>query len=72
MRINHQLDIDSSETGKAKLTFDVEAQIRVWVIKGYHTENGIFDSSKSMQDMLKKQQKIGFSGSGTLHINGAS
>ena len=43
--INHQVDIYSTETFKAKLAFKREAQSRGVVIKGYHTENGIFNTS---------------------------
>ena len=42
------------------------------MIKGYHTDNGIFNSSEFMEDLLKKQQKIRFSGAGASHQNGAS
>ena len=42
------------------------------IINVYHTENGIFNTSKFMEDVLKKQQKIRFSGSGASHQNGAA
>ena len=42
------------------------------MIKGYHTDNGIFNSSEFMEEMLKKQQKIRFSGAGASHQNGAA
>ena len=40
------------------------------VIKGYHTDNGILNASEFMEDLLKKQQKIRFSGDGASHQNG--
>ena len=43
--INHQMAINATETVKAKLTFEREAQNQVLVINGYHTDNGIFNSS---------------------------
>ena len=43
--INHQVAINATETVKAKLTFDREAQSQGVVIKGYHTDNGVFNSS---------------------------
>ena len=49
-----------------------EAQIQVVVIKGYHTANGIFNSSEFMEELFKKQQKIRFSGAGASHQNGAA
>ena len=42
------------------------------MIKGYHTDNGIFNASEFMEELLKKQQKIGFSGAGTSNQNGAA
>ena len=42
------------------------------VIKGYHTDNGIFNPSEFMEELLKKQQKIRFSGAGASHQNGAA
>ena len=40
--------------------------------KGYHTDNGILNASEFMEDMLKKQKKIRFSGAGASHQNGAA
>ena len=70
--INHQVAINATETVKAKLTFEREAQSQGVVIKGYHTDNGIFNSSEFMEELLKKQQKIRFSGAGASHQNGAA
>ena len=42
------------------------------MIKGYHTDNGIFNSSEFMEELLKKQQKIRFSGAGASYQNGAA
>ena len=66
------MDINATETVKAKLTFEREAQSQGVVIKGYHTDNGIFNSSEFMEELLKKQQKIRFSGAGSSHQNGAA
>ena len=52
--IKHQVDIKATETVKAKLTFDREAKSQGVVIKGYHTDNGIFNSSEFMEKLLKK------------------
>ena len=43
--IKHQVAINSTEAFKAKLTFEREAQSQGVVIMGYHTDNGIFNSS---------------------------
>ena len=45
MIINHQVDMNAAKTFKAKLTFERKAQSRGVVIKGYHTDNGIFNAS---------------------------
>ena len=42
--IKHQVAINATETVKAKLTFESEVQSQGVVIKGYHTDNGIFNS----------------------------
>ena len=42
------------------------------VIKGYHTDNGIFNSSEFLEELLNNQQKIRFSGAGASHQNGAA
>ena len=49
-----------------------EAQSQGVVIKGYHTDNGIFNASEFMEDILKKQKNIRFSGAGASHQNGES
>ena len=41
------------------------------MIKGYHTENRIFNASDFIEELLKKQQKISFSGAGASHKNGS-
>ena len=50
--INHQVDMNYTETIKEKLTFNRKSQIKGVVIKGYHTDNGIFNASYFMEDML--------------------
>ena len=42
------------------------------VIKEYHTDNGIFNASEFMEELLKKQQKIRFCGDGASHQNVSS
>ena len=62
MSIKHQVAINATETVKAKLTFEREDKSQGVMINVYHTDNGIFNISKFMEDLLKKQQKIRFSG----------
>ena len=52
--IKHQVAINTTETVKEKPTFEREAQSQGVVIKGYHTDNGIFNYSKFMGELLKK------------------
>ena len=53
--IKHQVAINTTETVKEKLIFEREDQIQGVVIKGYHTDNGIFNSSEFMEELLKNQ-----------------
>ena len=46
--IKHQVDINTTEIFKAKITFEREAQSQGVVTNGYHTDNGIFKSSELM------------------------
>ena len=65
--IKNQVAINSTETAKAKLTLEREIQSQEVVIKRYHTDNGIFNSSEFMEELLKKQQEINFSGADASH-----
>ena len=69
MSIKHQVAIHATETVKAKLTFEREDKSQGVMINEYHT--GIFNTSKFMEKLLKKQQKLRFSAAGALHQNGA-
>ena len=71
MSMNHQVAINATENLKSKLTFERESHIQGVVIKGYHTGNGIFNSSEFMEELLKNQQNIMFSGAGASYQNGA-
>ena len=42
------------------------------MINVHHTENEILNTSKFMEELLKKQQKLRFSGAGAPHQNGAA
>ena len=72
VRIKHQVAINATETVKAKVTFEREAQSQGVVIKGYCTDNGIFNSSEFMEELLNNQKSISFSGAGASHQNGAA
>ena len=70
MSIKHQVAINATETVKVKLTFERDSQSQGVVIKGYHTDNGIFNASEFIEELLKNQKKIIFSGAGASHQNG--
>ena len=70
MCIKHQLAINDTETVKAKLTFYREDKSQGVMINVHHIDNGIFNTSKFMEELLKKQQKIRFSGASASHQNG--
>ena len=42
------------------------------MIKGCHTDNGIFNTSKFMEELLKKQKNLRFSGASASHQNEAA
>ena len=69
MSINHQVAIKATETVKAKLNFEREDKSQEVMIKVYHTDT--FNTSKFMEKLLKKQQKLRFSAAGASHQNGA-
>ena len=69
MSIKHQVAIHVTETVKAKLTFEREDKSKGVMINKYHTDK--FNTSKFMENLLKKQQKLRFSAAGASHQNGA-
>ena len=69
MSIKHQVAIHVTETVKAKPTFEREDESQGVMINEYHTD--IFNTSKFMEKLLKKQQKLRFSAVGASYQNGA-
>ena len=63
------MTINASETVKVKLTFEREDKSQGVMTNEYHTD--ISNTSKFMEELLKKQQKLRFSGAGSSHKNGA-
>ena len=57
VRIKHQVAINATETVKEKLTFEREAQSQLVVIKGYHTDNGIFNAPEFMEYLFEEAEK---------------
>ena len=68
MSIKHQVAINATETVKAKIIFEREDKSQGVTINLYDTD--IFNTSKLMEELLKKQQKLRFSGAGASHQNG--
>ena len=71
MDIKHQVAINATENIKEKLTFEREEKSQGVMINVYHNDNEIFNTSKFMEELLKKQQKTRFSGASASHQNGA-
>ena len=69
LSISHQVASKATKTVKAKLTFEREDKSQELMIKVYHTDT--FNTSKFMEKLLKKQQKLRFSAAGASHQNGA-
>ena len=69
MSIKHQVAINATENFKAELTFDREDKSQGVMINVSHTD--ILNTSKFMEDLLNKQQKLRFSRAGASHQNGA-
>ena len=69
MSIKHQVAIHATGTIKEKLTFEREDKSQGAIINEYHTD--IFNTSKFMEKLLKKHQKLRFSAAGASHQNGA-
>ena len=67
--MKHQVAKHTTETGKAKLTFEREDKSQGVMINEYHTD--ISNTSKFMEELLKKQQKLRISADGASHQNGA-
>ena len=65
--MKHQVAINATETIKAKLTFEREDKSQGVMINKYHTD--ISNTSKFIEELLKKQQKLRFSADGALHQN---
>ena len=53
--IKHQVAINATESVKANLEFEKEDQSQGVVIKGYQTDNEIFNASEFMEELLKNQ-----------------
>ena len=69
LSMKHQVAINATETVKAKLTFEREDKSQRLMIDKYHSD--ISNTSKFMEELLKKQQKLRFSAAGASHQNGA-
>ena len=69
MSIKYQVAINTTETVKSKLTFEREDKSQGVMINEYHTDT--FNTSKFMEELLKKKQKLRFSWTGASYQNGA-
>ena len=51
--LKHQVAINAFENVKAKFTFEREDKSQGLMVNVYHTDNGIFNTSKFMEELLK-------------------
>ena len=70
IRIKQKIDMNNTGTFKAKLTFDRKDKSIEVAIRGYYTGNRVFDEPDYIEDMLKNQQNIRFSGACASNKNG--
>ena len=65
------MDITTTENVREKLTVEWAYKSQGVMINVYHTDNGIFNASNFMEELLKKQKKIISSGDSASYQNGA-
>ena len=69
---HHQVPLRTGETLVGKRLLEREAVQHGISIKGFLTDNGVFTSKESTEDLERKQQTIKFSGVGAHHQNGVA
>ena len=72
MSIKHQVAVNVIETVKAKQTFNRDDQNQGAEIKGYHTDNRVFNAPNFIECLLNMHKNIQFCVSGASHQNGAA
>ena len=72
IKVMHQVSLDAVETIKAKLFYEKEAWHDGVKIQAYHTDNGVFTSKAFMEELIRTNQRVRFSGSGAAHQNGVA
>ena len=71
-RVYFQVSLGSEETIRAKNAFEREALSHGVVIRNYRSDNGAFSKQSFVQEILKDEQHITFSGVGAHHQNGCA
>ena len=71
-RVYFQVSLGSEETIRAKNAFEREALSHGVMVRNYRSDNGIFSKQSFMQEILKDEQHITFSGVGAHHQNGCA
>lgn len=70
--VRHLISLNAAETIKSKLHYEKEAYHDGVMVQAYHTDNGVFTSREFLEELIKTEQKIRFSGSGAAHQNGVA
>jgi transposase InsO family protein len=70
--INHQLTANASDAICGKLLIEREAADVVVSIKGYHSDNGVFNSAEFCSPCSDLGQSLHFNGVGAIHQNGVA
>ena len=70
--IHHQVTFSAADTIEAKLKIERDAARDGFIIQGYHSDHGVFDSQAFMQEIASSKQDLRFSAAGAAHSNGVA
>jgi hypothetical protein len=68
--VQHQQTFGAAGTVKAKVQFEQAAYDDGVIVQDYHTVKGVFTAKEFLNDLVIKDQKVRFAGSGAAHQNG--
>jgi hypothetical protein len=70
--VRHQVSLSAMDTIKAKIGFEREAFHDGVKIQAYHSDNGVFTSKSFLEELVRTNQTIRFSGAGAGHQGGVA
>lgn len=68
--IRCQVSLGAVDTIKSKMSFEREAHVHGVVVSGCHADNGTFTSKDFVEELIRTQQQMRFSGISAAHQNG--